>query len=465
MTASSQSFDLAILGAGPAGLAAGALASDLGLTCVLLDEQAAPGGQIYRSLDQVAAGHKDRLSLLGTSYRKGLSLLSGLRNSQVDYRPSTLVWQIDPPAQLWTLRGGRCQEIAAARLLLCNGAVERPVPVPGWTLPGVFGAGAAQILLKSAGLVPDEPTVLIGNGPLLYLLLAQYQAAGVAPTAVLLTDGFGDWAGSVRHLPGFLASGALQEAAKLLAAIRQTGARIVRHASEISIIGKTGVEAVSFVSKGRQETIPARLVCLHEGVVPNIQLTRLIGCAHRWDKGQQAFRPVLDRWGNTTAEAVQVAGDGGGISGAPAAALTGRIAVFEAAHALGRLTTTERDRRSASDRRRLSRLQRARPFIDALYGPRVSRRPPGDETIVCRCEEVTAKQIRQAVREGCQGPNQAKSFLRCGMGPCQGRFCGLTVSQIIATERGVSMDEVGYFRIRPPIKPIDLGALAATAEA
>jgi bacterioferritin-associated ferredoxin len=225
------------------------------------------------------------------------------------------------------------------------------------------------------------------------------------------------------------------------------------------------VEAVSFASKGRRETIPATLVCLHEGVVPNPQMTRLIGCAHRWDKRQHAFRPTLDRWGNTTIEAVQVAGDGGGIAGAQAAESTGRIAVLEAARALGRLTGEERDRRAAVERRKLARLLRGRPFIDTLYGPRLIRRPPADDTIVCRCEEVTAGQVRQAVREGCQGPNQVKSFLRCGMGTCQGRFCGLTVSQIIAAERGAPMDEVGYYRIRPPIKPIELGALAETAEA
>ncbi|MEE8453924.1 MAG: NAD(P)/FAD-dependent oxidoreductase [Limibaculum sp.] len=465
MTASPQRFDLAIVGAGPAGLAAGALAGELGLSCVLLDEQPEPGGQIYRALGRMAASAPDRLEIFGASYRQGLSLLDGLRRAGLDYRPGTLVWQIDPPGQLWTLRDSRCQEIEAARVLLCGGALERPVPIPGWTLPGVLGAGAAQILLKGAGLVPDGPTVLLGNGPLLFLLLAQYQAAGFEPAAVLLTDGFGDRLRAARHLPGFLSSGALPEAIKLLAAVRRTGARILHRVRDVAILGETAVEAVSFLSKGRRETIPAKLVCLHEGVVPNTQMTRLIGCAHIWDPRQQAFRPRLDPWGNTSIEAIQVAGDGGGISGAQAAELTGRIAVLEAARALGRLSEEERNRRSAADRRKLARLLRGRPFIDALYGPRLMRRPATGETIVCRCEEVTAEQIRQAVREGCQGPNQAKSFTRCGMGSCQGRFCGLSVSQIIAAERGVSMDDVGYYRIRPPIKPIELGALAETVEA
>ncbi len=469
MTIPAPRFDLAILGAGPAGLAATALAGELGLSCVLLDEQAEPGGQIYRALGGMAARAPERLAIFGDSYRRGLPLLEGLQAAGLDYRPGTLVWQVDPPVdppgRLWTAKDGRCREIEAAQILLCSGAIERPVPVPGWTLPGVVGAGAAQILLKSAGLVPDEPAVLVGNGPLLYLLLAQYRAAGAEPAAVLLTGGLGDWPGTAARLPGFLASGAMWDGAKLLLALRRSGARVVRDVAEVTIEGTAGVEAVSFLSTGRRETIPARLVCLHEGVVPNTQLTRQIGCDHRWDARQYAFRPVLDPWGRTTVEGVWVAGDGGGIAGAQAAELSGRIAVLDSAHALGRLSAAERDRRGAPEQQKRARVLRGRPFVDALYGPHLARRPPAEGTIVCRCEEVTAGQVRRAVREGCQGPNQVKSFLRCGMGPCQGRYCGLSVSQIIAAERGVSMDAVGYFRIRPPIKPIALGTLAQAAEA
>jgi len=96
-----------------------------------------------------------------------------------------------------------------------------------------------------------------------------------------------------------------------------------------------------------------------------------------------------------------------------------------------------------------------------MYTPRAEILRPADEVIVCRCEEVTAGQIRAVVAHGCQGPNQAKSFLRAGMGPCQGRLCGPVVSAVIAGERGVSVAEIGYYRIRPPLKPITVGELAA----
>ncbi len=109
----------------------------------------------------------------------------------------------------------------------------------------------------------------------------------------------------------------------------------------------------------------------------------------------------------------------------------------------------------------LAKAQRGRRFIDLLYRPAPAFRLPEGETLVCRCEEVTTRQVLDAVALGCQGPNQIKSFLRCGMGPCQGRLCGLTVTELIARARGVPPDEVGYYRLRPPVKPITLAELAS----
>ena len=112
-------------------------------------------------------------------------------------------------------------------------------------------------------------------------------------------------------------------------------------------------------------------------------------------------------------------------------------------------------------RQKLQREEMGRAFLDELYRPVAALRQPEGDTIVCRCEEVTASQIRETAQMGCEGPNQMKAFLRCGMGPCQGRLCGLTVTELIAEERGTTPDEVGYYRLRPPVKPITLGELAS----
>ena len=145
---------------------------------------------------------------------------------------------------------------------------------------------------------------------------------------------------------------------------------------------------------------------------------------------------------------ILIAGDGAGIGGAAAAELSGRIAALGLVGGDASAVRAERARYLA-----------VRPLLDALFAPLPMRLD--DATLVCRCEEVTAGAVRQAVRTGCQGMNQLKAYTRCGMGPCQGRMCGPVVSDLIAEARGIDVAEVGYYRIRPPLKPVTVGELAA----
>lgn len=174
------------------------------------------------------------------------------------------------------------------------------------------------------------------------------------------------------------------------------------------------------------------------------------------------WRPVLDSTGQTESEGIWIAGDGAGISGAEAAVPAGRLAAMAAVAGLDGVTAPTAVE-LATEQASRSKLNAVRPFLEALYAPAPEYLVPDDETIVCRCEEVTAGQIREFVDLGCLGPNQAKSYGRCGMGPCQGRYCGLTVSHLIADARGVPVEDVGYFRLRPPLKPVTLGELASMA--
>jgi len=183
---------------------------------------------------------------------------------------------------------------------------------------------------------------------------------------------------------------------------------------------------------------------------------------HRWDAAQLCWRPVVDEWGATALSTVSVAGDGGGIAGAQAAALSGRLAALDAASFLDKIDPGERDRRARPLRRALKRERAIRPFLDALYRPARSVLLPADGTIACRCEEVTVGQIRRAARLGAQGPNQAKAFTRCGMGPCQGRICGPIVGQVMADALDKPVAEIATYRPRAPYRPVTLGALAGT---
>ena len=154
--------DLAIVGAGPAGLAAAVTAATHGLRVAVIDEQPEPGGQIYRGIESVSAQRPAHLALLGADYAAGLELVKAFRASGAEYLPQTSVWQIDASRNVFTRSNGRAERIAAKQVLIATGAMERPVPIPGWTLPGVMTCGAAQTLLKSTGAVPDGRFVLAG---------------------------------------------------------------------------------------------------------------------------------------------------------------------------------------------------------------------------------------------------------------------------------------------------------------
>lgn len=452
---------LAIVGAGPAGLAAAATAAGLGLSTTVFDEQPEPGGQIYRGIESVFARRVAQLRILGSDYAAGLELVKQFRASGARYQPLAQVWQIDGERHVYYRDRSGVGRTAPARVLIATGAMERPVPVPGWTLPGVMTCGAAQTLLKSAALVPSARIVLAGSGPLLLLLAGQLARAGIEVAAVLETRTH-PW----RALPHLLRFATAPEyfskGLALIGALRRAKVPWRRGVSEVRIVGRLRAEGVEYRWRGAMHSEPAELVLLHQGVVPNGNLAWSLRCEHEWDEVQRCFRPRLDEWGASSVEGVYIAGDAGGIAGARGAEFSGRLAALAAARDAGLISAAEFDARAAPIRNEMAQHLAARPFLDALYRPEPEMLAPrADATVVCRCEEVTAGEIRRLVNEqGCPGPNQMKSFARCGMGPCQGRMCGLTVVELIAECRRVPVSEVGYYRIRSPIKPVTVGELA-----
>jgi NADPH-dependent 2,4-dienoyl-CoA reductase/sulfur reductase-like enzyme len=467
VAALSECYDLLIIGAGPAGMAAAVTGAEQGLSTLLIDENLAPGGQIYRGITTTPVAAKETL---GADYWRGAEIVHSLTGSDAAYAPETTVWSVGPALndtgetglmEVGVSLGGAARLIQARQIIAATGALERPFPIPRWTLPGVMTAGGAQIALKTSGLVPDGKVVVAGSGPLLYLLTAQLRAAGAKISVMLDTTPLENWGRAIGHAPGFLRSPYLGKGLKLLLGAHR-GMRIVRGVTALSAEGDGRVKGVRFRRGSKEEELPCDVLLLHQGVVPNINLANAVGCALDWDEDQLTWVPRTDEWFETSVKGFAIAGDGAGIGGAESAALRGRLAALGAGHRLGRLSAQDRDQRAATVRSELVRAGRGRRFLDVLYRPaKTFRIPADDDTIVCRCEEVTAGKLRETLALGVAGPNQMKSFLRCGMGPCQGRLCGLTVTELIADARGVSPTEVGGYRLRPPIKPITLGELAA----
>jgi NADPH-dependent 2,4-dienoyl-CoA reductase/sulfur reductase-like enzyme len=452
--------DLAVVGAGPAGLAAAATAASRKLSVLMLDENLSVGGEIYRAITTNPL--PDR-TVLGPDYGRGEVLVRAFAASPARHAPGATVWsltRLDDGYEIGVSIAGRARLITATEVMLATGALERPFPIPGWTLPGVMSCGAAQTALKAFGLVPDGSVVLAGCGPLLWLLAWQYLTAGVAIRAILDTTPEANFRAALPDLPAFLASPYLAKGLRLLTAVRAR-VRVVTGVESLRAVGGDKLAAVAWTRRGRADEMAVDTLLLHQGVVPNINLSNAAGCRHVFDDAQIAWKPETDGFGLSSLPGLSIAGDGAGIAGAEAAAEGGRIAALAAAHRLGRIDVATRDRAAAAARARLRRFARGRKFLDALYRPADRFRIPAGDTIVCRCEEITAEQIRTTVALGVTGPNQMKAFLRCGMGPCQGRMCGLTVAELIAAERHVHPREVGYFRLRPPVKPITLAELAA----
>lgn len=458
----SSMYDLVVIGAGPAGMSAALTAASHGLKTLLLDEQVSPGGQIYRNITAVPPSVA---ALLGIDYRHGEALTSRLARSGVELRFGSMVWDVARDLTVTAQKDGQSFQVRAPQLIAATGAMERASPISGWTLPGVMNAGAAQIALKSASAVPRGGVVLAGAGPLLLLVACQLLDANVSLAGIVETSPLVNRWRALRHLPTALGAPTyLAKGVRMLWRLRRAGVPMYSAATSLRVEGSERVQALAFTANGIEHRLDADVVLLHHGVVPNTQLSRLLRVDHDWDAVQLAWSPRIDAWGETSLAGFRIAGDGAAIAGALAAESNGALAALGAAKALGWLSAADCENLATSVRRPLAQQLRIRPFLDALYRPPKWLSNPTDETVICRCEEVTAGEVRKMARLGCQGPNQTKFFSRCGMGPCQGRMCGLTVTQILSAELGKSPSEVGTYHIRAPLKPVPLASIAALCD-
>ena len=454
----SDHYDIIVIGSGPAGMAAAQTAAKHGAKTLVIDEQTAPGGQIFRAIEKNAKYQRPEL---GKAYSDGLRQARAFRDSGVEYANNATVWQLSEKREVGYSSNGSARLVSADQVIVAGGAQERPVPVSGWTLPGVMTVGAAQILLKESS-IGIENAVFAGTGPLLYLVAQQYIAAGIPIKAILDLTPQENYRHSLAHLPGALmAFSKLLEGWQWKRAIEQAGTLSIDNISDLKIGGAQSATHVEYCRNGSWQQLECEHVLLHQGVVPNVNISLAAGCDSYWDETQLCWNIVVDERRQSSIPGIFVAGDGAFIGGAIIAEQSGHIAALAALMQLKKISETQRDSLARPHQKILADDMRIRPFLNALFKPSKNFRIPGyEDTIVCRCEEVTAGQVREVVDLGCPGPNQMKSFSRCGMGPCQGRFCGLTVSELIADKTGKPVADIGYYRLRPPIKPLSLGELA-----
>lgn len=439
--------------------------AEAGCSVIVLDMSDAPGGQIYRALEANARDRertRELLSALGSSYTTGLTAIERFRAVEsIDYRPGTTVWEVRADGTVGWLRGTEGGYLRARHVILANGAMERPTPFPGWTLPGVMTAGAVQTLLKAGRLKPEGRVVLAGTGPLLILLAHQMLRLGVRPTLVARTDRWSNSLNATRHLrPSAIPP--IAKGLTWLARLRLAGVDLASGISNLEANGGDRVEAVSFSTGGRRVNRDCDLLVVHDGIVPSIDLAHGAGLALEWDRANASWRPRSEKDGGASSLdeqpcTIRITGDARKIGGADAAIAHGGLAASAILAELGKGDVEALHRAQAAADRAIA----PRPFLDAAFPPGLSADTLGDSTIVCRCEELTALSLRSTIRAGIRDMNQLRGETRCGMGPCQGRNCTITVARLLSEAgAGPVPAMLPTFRARPPARPIPLGALA-----
>ena len=462
--------DVVIIGAGPAGMSAANTINKFGGNVVVLDEQAAPGGQIYKAIDHVRHDRPNELMWLGPTYSEGARLTEKFGSQEIDYRPGSMVWNIEGPTSdgfytVYYSRTGKSRKLVTGYIIAATGAMERPVPIPGWTLPGVMSVGAIQSVMKNSGIYPSGKLILAGTGPLVLQLANQLIAANVDIAAILDTSPKGSFVRALKYFPrAAIAGDYLFKGWKLAREVQRSGVKIYRNVTDLAALGENSVQNVSFKENGEEHCLEVDTLALHEGILPNTQLTRLLDLKHVWSERQRSFYPVVDSAGETSRSGVFVVGDGAGISGSKTAEHSGVIAGMTILEKLDYIKESQRDIIVEEKKFRRFLDEGIRPFLDTLFPAPTNIEAISNRTIICRCEEITAGEIRDVVKKGCSGPNQAKAFLRCGMGVCQGRMCGASVTEVMSQAMGKTPSDVGTYRIRPPLKPLSLDEIATLNE-
>lgn len=450
-----------VIGAGPAGLACTARLVSAGLSAIVIDDNARPGGQYFRQLPGAfrAAG--------GTVPRRvqarAKALFGILSHPLVTYLPDTCVWAQDGPlvlAYAGPLRSGR---VAASAIVVATGAQDRPLPFPGWTLPGVITAGGCLNLIKGQGMLPGRRVGVVGNGPLLLVVARALVKAG-AEVAVV--------AEAARSAAALGHAGGLMRAPRLLAegighriALRRAGVPFLDGHMIVAGAGKGAVTEVTVApcrddgsaEAARQRRFAVDALVTGYGLAPANELTRLFGCRHRFDAGRGGWVPERDDELQTSSPDIYAVGDCAGIGGVELALLEGA----RAADAIARRSGGTSPLPDAA--RRLRRLDRFRDALNASYLPPVPLSPADDDTLLCRCEELTLREIRAAAPACGHDLARLKAATRLSMGRCQGRNCLRPAAEMLARETGRPLADFPPPRMRPPARPVPIAQLMREA--
>lgn len=461
-----KSYHVIIVGSGLAGMAAADLLSRYGLDVLVADDNAHPGGQLLRKSPH-AASLKRRFEFDRSRFR-GLQLAKRLKKRKVKVLNGTQVLGVYPERTLLLeTPDGTVSEYKADAIILATGARERQLPFKGWTLPGVMSTGAAQILMKSSGILPGKKTLIGGSSPLMLLLAAEILANGGEVRALL------DQGMAARKLKAVAAGPMVWpkifEGAFYLARVAtarvpvKQGVRIVeaRGQKHLEAVVVAQVDARGHIIQGTKKIYSTDTLAVGYGFSPNIELPQQAGCSVSYAVDKGGWYVNVGGTMLTSMADIYAVGETTGIAGAGKSFVEGQIAAWEILFRKGLV-----DRQCHEDRIRPLMRQRCQQVRYGRFLNQLCRLHPDcyadvpDETIICRCEEITMGEIRRQLNNGFLTMNGIKKATRCGMGNCQGRTCGPILFDIISAFTQRPPTDVGCISARTPVKTVTLGALA-----
>lgn len=481
--------ELAIVGAGPAGMAAAEAAAEHGVEVTLIDEQATPGGQFLRQPPPqfTVSGWLD-----GAAYRDGKILLNRVSadqrlqwmtqssvlgifaNDDSDDRFTLVIDKLDSfgSDETGASGAGGTRQLSARSVLIASGCFDLPVIFPGWNLPGVMATGGIQAFVKSQQFVPGKRFLFAGTHPLQLVVADQIVQAGGSVAGVLFAQSRRD-ALALLQQPSVVLRNTdkLSQIAGILWRLRSAGVPVRFNRTLLRANGEDSLQSVTTVPIRADGTLDREAaddiecdrlgVCF--GFLTSSELARQAGVDCRWDASRGGWIAQHDGGMSSSVPGIYVAGETTGVAGSDVAALEGRLAGVACAAGLGKIDAGQVDELTRSQRRQLRHRSRFASLLSELSWPDRSLfdQLMADSATLCKCEELTVGSLRAQleVNPHIATGSSAKLLSRAGMGLCQGRYCHFALTRLLAQHLGVAEDRIGGFTARFPSKPVSIERL------
>ena len=463
-------YDVAIVGSGFSGIVAANKLADHNLNVVLLDENIHIGGQILRTIPEQLGTHT--VSESDKVRKTGFRFIDNIKQKKITVMNQTVVLAIYPERELLVEKAEkRVFTIRPEIILFATGARERFLPFKGWTLPGVISTGAVQVLMKSSGILFSKKILIGGSGLFLFAVAHDFVKNGGSVAAVLEQTSMIDKLALLTQVSHQFSK--LTEGARYISKLLFSGVPIRHRTKIIEARGDqylrevltAKVDQKGAVREGSERIYQTSALAIGYGFTPNIELPQLAGCELEYEEGKGGWVVKVTDALETSVQNIYAAGEITGIAGALKSLNEGVLVALSILKTLGKLDEREflpQFQRLTTQRRHHLSFGN---YFNALYkipDEAISLIP--DETVICRCEDVTLGDIKNALSNGFQTPGAIKRATRIGMGRCQGRICGSVLYDIVAAYTKKPGSKIPLLSVRPPVKPVSLGSLVAEHE-